>query len=240
MKKAFTMLELVFVIVIIGILALVIVPNTRSNPVNEAALQLISHIRYTQHLAMVNDTYNASDPQWYKSRWQLVFTFNNNFADNKPSYTIFLDGGAYGGNPTFGEIARNPENINQLMTGGYGANKLDIKDNDFAGMKKMNLGLTYGITSVSYTSPSCSNTSPTATYPSLRLSFDHLGRPIKGKNSSMSSPYNISIPFNPAKQRLITSDCHITITNGSETAIIKIVPETGFTCILDATGNNCI
>ncbi|MBA1433268.1 MAG: prepilin-type N-terminal cleavage/methylation domain-containing protein [Epsilonproteobacteria bacterium] len=45
MKKAFTMLELVFVIVVIGILAALILPRTKTNPV-QAAAQSICFPKY--------------------------------------------------------------------------------------------------------------------------------------------------------------------------------------------------
>ena len=73
MKKAFTLLELVFVIVVVGILAAVIIPSTRTNPVREAAIDLVSKIRYTQHLAMVDDKFDVGDPAWMQNRWQIVF-----------------------------------------------------------------------------------------------------------------------------------------------------------------------
>jgi len=76
MKKAFTMLELIFVIVVIGILAAVILPRTKTNPVQEAAVDLLSKIRYTQHLALVDDKYDASNTSWYKNRWQIQFNGN--------------------------------------------------------------------------------------------------------------------------------------------------------------------
>ncbi|MDQ7060006.1 MAG: type II secretion system protein [Sulfurimonas sp.] len=66
MKKAFTMIELIFVLVVVGILAAVILPRTKTNPLQEAAIQLLSHIRYTQHLALVDDVYDANDANWYK------------------------------------------------------------------------------------------------------------------------------------------------------------------------------
>ena len=82
MKKAFTMLELVFVIVVIGILAALILPRTKTNPVQESAVDLLSKIRYTQHLALVDDKYNSTTA-WYKDRWQIRFNGN--------AYTITSD-----------------------------------------------------------------------------------------------------------------------------------------------------
>ena len=65
MKKAFTMLELVFVIVIIGILAVVAMPSFQRDTLQEAGNQIISHIRYTQHLAMMDDKFNPADATWF-------------------------------------------------------------------------------------------------------------------------------------------------------------------------------
>jgi len=78
MKKAFTLLEFVFVIVIIGILAAAIIPNIKTNPVQEAKIQLVSHIRYAQHLGMMDDKFDASTSgaTWYKNLWQIAFSGN--------------------------------------------------------------------------------------------------------------------------------------------------------------------
>ena len=76
MKKAFTLIELVFVIVIIGILAAVIIPRMRTHPVAEAAVDLLAKIRYTQHLSIVNDKYDTSDATWFQDRWQISFATN--------------------------------------------------------------------------------------------------------------------------------------------------------------------
>ena len=97
MKKAFTMLELIMVIVIIGILAAVIMPRTASNDTAEAAVKLISDIRYTQHLAMVDDKFGATDANWYKKIWQIRFSGN--------TYSIVSDN-----NATF---AKNPIDKNK-------------------------------------------------------------------------------------------------------------------------------
>ncbi len=41
MKKAFTMIELIFVIIVIGILAVVVMPRSSSNKLQEAATQVL-------------------------------------------------------------------------------------------------------------------------------------------------------------------------------------------------------
>lgn len=70
-RYAFTMLELVFVIIIIAILAVLAIPNLRKQPLQEAGEQLANHIRYTQHLAMMDDVYDPSNPTWYLRRWSI-------------------------------------------------------------------------------------------------------------------------------------------------------------------------
>ncbi len=70
-KSAFTMMELIFVIIVIGILSAVFIPRFGQNKLSQAANQLISNIRYTQHLALMDDEYNATNPNWYQNRWAV-------------------------------------------------------------------------------------------------------------------------------------------------------------------------
>ena len=76
MKRAFTLIEMVFTVVIIGILSAIILPRVSATKVPEATTQLKSHIRYTQHLAMADDKYSASSSTWFKNGWQIRFTGN--------------------------------------------------------------------------------------------------------------------------------------------------------------------
>ena len=223
MKKAFTMIELVFVIVIIGILAATILPSTKTNPLQEAALQLVSHIRYTQHLAMVDDKYDPSRKDtagsiiWHKDRWQIAFS-DSNYTDNGWAYTIFSDTQGIAvsrGDAQESEVARNPENSQQIMTGGYSSTQaLDYRHVNFKGMKKLNLGKSYGVTSVIFGN-NCNT--------SQRIAFDYLGRPLQGDVSSMNDPYNTT-----GTQRLLTGICTITLGDGTNSEVISIVPETGY------------
>ena len=89
MKRAFTMLELIFVLVVIGILAAVIIPSTRTNPVAEASIDLLSKIRYTQHLALVDDKYNDTNATWVLNRWQIDFTTANQYTIQSNNGTLF-------------------------------------------------------------------------------------------------------------------------------------------------------
>ena len=74
MKRfGFTMMELIIVIVIGGILAAVMIPRLERDPTREAANQIVRHIQYTQHLAMVDDVYDATKPTWTNDRWTIVF-----------------------------------------------------------------------------------------------------------------------------------------------------------------------
>jgi len=72
--KAFTLLELVFVIVVIGILSAVFIPRIQSNHNAETAIKLINAIRNTQHKALSDDTFRGSEEEWYKQRWHILFS----------------------------------------------------------------------------------------------------------------------------------------------------------------------
>lgn len=228
MKHAFSMLELVFAIVVIGILSAIILPRTETNPTYEAAVQVLSHIKYTQHLAIIDDKFSINDPSWYKKRWQIVFGSNSN-SDNKPAYTIFSDIlNSSTGDPNEEEIAKNPQNNSQLMSGGYtGANALDINNDEFKGMPKMNLGLSYSIVDYELTD-GCSDS---------RIAFDHLGRPIKGRLGAASGGGNVEAY---ESDNLIQEPCYVKLKGLDTDVSIKIEPETGYACILKPNNSECI
>jgi len=225
MKKAFTLMELIFVIIVIAILSAVMIPNFENNSLKQAAQQVAADIRYTQHLAMINDRYNPQDlngtgsVKWYKTRWQILFSANAGSAESnggtpQVAYTVFSDNSNNStGNPDESEVAFVPGNPSHRMTGGYNSsNTLRYWHANFVGLKRMNLGIAYSISSVSF-SGTCGA--------STRLAFDYIGRPIKGNlrfdtNSYMNSD-------------LLTSDCNITLAHDNgDTIILTVKPETGY------------
>lgn len=212
MKKAFTLLEMVFVIVIIGIIATTVLSRTNSNSLREAALQVLSDIRYTQHLAMVDDKFNSTDSQWYRDMWQIQF--NKNVDTILWPYTIYCDTTRSSNANSDNEIAVNPLDKSKFMTGGSSGYASEAKDNHKR-TKNMALGDKYNITKVAISG--CGSTA-------LRITFDHLGRPISGNPNTSSS----------ALGRVIKgTDCKITLTHSSgDTIVIQIERETGYARIL--------
>lgn len=159
MKKAFTMLELVFVIVIIGIMSALMIPDMQSSKLREAAIQVISHIRYTQHLAMVDDKYDKSDTDWFKGRWQIKFSK----ADSMWGYAVFSDATSYNKSPDEVEIASNPASRSKKL---YGSG-----DNS---SKSLNLTSTFGISGVEMLD-GCAITEDAK----KMVAFDYIGRPLE-------------------------------------------------------------
>lgn len=232
MKKAFTMIELVFVVVIIGIMSAVISPNFQRATVKEAANQIVSHIRYTQQLALNDNKFDTTDPIWYKKRWQILFA-NTAGSDNEWAYTIYADASGATGYPNKTEIAKNPlDPTNKYLTGGYTTSSIAYKVGTSINpevTKEMNLGHKYGIKNIGVNigvvfSGGCSSANG-------KIFFDYIGRPMWGNpggTGGLTQKYTDS-----GVNRLIQIDCLITISNGniSQNETIVITPETGYAYI---------
>ncbi len=219
--KAFTILELVFVIVVAGILTIVFVPRFDRNNLQEAANQVISHIRYTQHLAMIDDVCNNKNTTWFKSRWQIKF-LKNSGSNNQWSYTVFSDwAGTHTGNPDKKEIAKNPIDSNRYLTGGTSGTYL-IQFTDKEATRELNIGNEYGIKEVKFGGGCRSNV--------RYISFDYLGRPFNSFPENL--PYEIP---SSGYHKLITSTCTIELCIDNsciDKIIIAIEPETGYAHII--------
>ena len=76
-QNAFTLIEIIIVIFVIGVLSITIMPRLERDPLREAVNQITRHINYTQHMAMVDDVYNASQRLWFKAMWRISFRSKN-------------------------------------------------------------------------------------------------------------------------------------------------------------------
>lgn len=235
MKKAFTLLELIFIIVVVGILAAVIVPNTHRSPLHEAAVQLVSHIRYTQHLAMIDDKFDANEPMWYRQRWEIAFST----AGGTESYYIFSDSpsniGAYDGNPganatyTDVEVAINPSKQDKYLIGVPFGSFDNLATQRLS--EELDIGNKYGIGDITVNGGGTGSNAN-------RILFDHLGRPYRGNTSSTSAAALSSSVDRVATSaifvKLCTNACvdPKTTANNTNEIVIKIEAETGYVHIL--------
>ena len=235
MKKSFTMLELIMVIIIIGILATVIIPRTDSNKLAQVAIQVLSDIRYTQHLAMIDDKFNPNITHWYRQRWQIAFST----ANSTRSYVIFSDSpslttGAYDSNPSANidytkvEVAKNPlDNFRYLI--GVANSNFDNSSTQRIS-PSLDIGKMYGIIDVKMSGGTSSTVK--------RILFDHLGRPYRGTGSSTAThPLDSSVDFvatSPILIKLCSKACvgnNRTVNSDTE-IIIAVEHETGYAHIL--------
>lgn len=165
-RRAFTMLELIFVIVIVGILSFIAASSFQRNTVQEATDKLVSHIRYAQHLAMVDDKFNPTLPNWFRNQWHIDIELDNNLW----VYSILS-----ANNPN--QYAKDPQNSTTFLSG----LSTVAQDNR---SKDLQLQAKFGITSITF-----SNTCLTANNATgFRLYFDYLGRPY-GNKSTATTPY---------------------------------------------------
>lgn len=197
--RAFTMIELVFVIVIVGILSVMIAPSFEGNKTREAADQVVSHIRYTQHLAMMDNKFDTNDATWYTERWHISFAVDPGTTTNQV-YWIMSDRDQSNTLTDPDDYATNPLDPTKRLTGDTGA----------AAFQTPELDLTdeYGITTVT-------NTCATNTG---RIFFDQQGRPYGDTTYPATAPY----------QNIIQAPCTITLSNGTDSEVIELQPETGY------------
>ena len=223
-KRAFTMIELIFVIVVVGILAAIMIPKLNRNASREAANQILTHIRYTQHLAMQDDKYEnfvSDNPvRWCRMRWGVAFnnTSLQKCSIDKPGvntwkYSVFFDKSLNGNINSESEVANDIYKSGKLLSGGWSGISTDSckKIN-----KELNLGKRFGITSVDF-KDGCSGMQT--------IIFDEMGRPMRVASTTSGGakrPYD----------RLLKKDCSITITDkrGNQTTI-TIEKESGFASI---------
>jgi len=211
-RKAFTMLELVFVIIVLGILAALAMPRMERDLRQEAADNILSAIRYTQHLALLDDKQKFNNAKWQRRFWRIYFGTCN----SQKFYAVGSDDnmdGSTNGRVDFNESALDPKNGKHIWAKDGDScegthSKNELSPNIFIGEK-------YGLDTISY-SGGCANS---------YIGFDHLGRPYDSNFTNSSTPDNAGY---------MTSDCNITFSSNSnafDDFSIIIEQETGYAYI---------
>lgn len=220
--NAFTMLELIFVIVVAGIIIALAMPRMDDSNLRQAADQVVRHIQYTQHLAMMDDKFDDGESNWFNRRWTLRFQPNVVFGgkpfNNAWTYTIFSDLPNFAGHhPDLNGMARNPLDTNKFLSGGYD-NTLSPEDS--RAMKELQLNKNFGIQNITFSGGCRANVQ--------YLHFDYLGRPMNSFPNN--APYET---VTPGWHKLLTARCIITLTDASGNNVqIGVEPETGYAHIL--------
>jgi len=198
-KSAFTMLELVFVIVVIGILAAVFIPRFERDDIGEAAYQIARHIRLAQHYALVEDRFNDAPAgvDWRETLWRITFVTSG----NKNCYRVFADRNG-GGSANNDEVAVDPLTKKRLNVGSTCSEGATVPDDIL-------LWKSYGVSSVDL-----GNGCDTGY---KNIAFDHLGRPGQVYNGTMNYlPSDCEIA-------ILTKNGHnATITVTRDTGFVKV------------------
>lgn len=213
-KNAFTMIELVFVIVVLGILAALAVPKLDRDRTQEAADSILADIRYTQHMAMADfrqQSIGTDANLWQKSFWQIKIESCGS------SSGLFVSVGAdknYHNGIELSEAAIDPSNGKPM----FWTNLASCASGEDLSSASENIFITkkFGVSAIS----GCGGVHS--------IGFDHLGRPHVGFSGSTSPTYS----------SYMSSTCTFAFTvNGGDSFSISILPETGHAFIVGQTGS---
>ncbi len=187
MKSAFSLLELAFVIVILGVvLGVAKFYFVADKNLALAAKQIQNDLAYTRNLALMQAAFRAFDTsvakdEWFKARWQVYFIRSKSATNDEQTYTIFLDKNG-DGNANLGknelnldrEIAVDILNAKKLMNSGQSG---VISKDDERANARFNIEKKFGVKAVEFRGACAGAT---------RVIFDEFGRlysPLKNANA---------------------------------------------------------
>lgn len=199
LKKAFTLIELIVAVIILGILATYTTQMLNRNHRAEAINHILSMVRYTQDLALHDSKHSRDSAYWQRSFWR--FEVNNCSGRNGLFYRIGTDKD-YNKGINRSETAIDPSNGKFTF---WDTRKSCPKNSTDAlnAQVSPNIFLTqrYGISSVNFSKCQIEKDGLSKSKAS-HIGFDNFGRPIKTYTWSTSPNYyghvvgDCSITFN--------------------------------------------
>ena len=72
-KKSFTIIEIIIVILILSVILTLAIPKSNNSKLKLAKEQILTHLKYTRYLAMLDDKFEHNNTEWFKKRWTLKF-----------------------------------------------------------------------------------------------------------------------------------------------------------------------
>lgn len=71
--KAFSLIELIFVVSIISLITYITLPKTQTNDLELITSRMVLYLKQTRHQAFIEDNYDHNDELWHKKRWSMKF-----------------------------------------------------------------------------------------------------------------------------------------------------------------------
>jgi len=211
-QTAFTMIELLLVIIVLGILTSLAIPRMDRDRSQEAADNILSSIRYTQHLALTDNKTDPFDTNWQQKFWMIRFVMDS--TGENSFYTVSSDTDK-SGTIHKAETAIDPSNGKYMYntTGATVTMDSDESPNIF-------IGNNYGINAINLNNSGCTT---------QHIAFDNLGRPHTGLKTTATG----TLAGNNYATYM-SNDCNMTfsfIDSSTDSFNIIIKKETGYAYI---------
>ena len=117
MKKAFSLLEVLLIILLLGFLYTAFIPKTQVNKIDEVANRLVLYLKQTRYKALINDKFDLNDEYWHKKRWTLKF-FNCRKNVGGIYYSIYSDKNT-SGHPSIEDSLKDSLNLKNIYSTNY-------------------------------------------------------------------------------------------------------------------------
>jgi type II secretory pathway pseudopilin PulG len=134
MKKSFSIIEVVVVLLLIAIVITLSIPKTSISKLQLATNKILIYLNYTRYTAMIDNKYSVDDNEWEKKRWTLKFQNCSNENDGL-YFVVYSD--QSGGTAHFKkkETLKDPLN-NKYLYSGYDCIPNDNESPDILLTKK--------------------------------------------------------------------------------------------------------
>ena len=187
-KSAFTMIELIFVIVVIGAVTGAAVSRADRDFRQDASTQILQDIRYTQHLALMDNKTDPFNTNWQSSLWTIQF----NSRDGGTVWMYYIGSNITGTDFSQNETAVDPLNGNNFFDDNDGVQ-------DPGESSRIFLTQNFGIVGISFNSTA---TGASGSNSAQHVGFDYMGRPHRGIVNGGGNSY----------ANIMHSDLNITFT----------------------------
>ncbi len=141
--KSFSLLELIFAILLIGIISSFFIFKNIDNSLDVATKRLLLYLKYTRHQALIDDKFDKDDSEWFRKRYSfrlrrcsgsgIYYTIHSDSDKNgyiKASETLDdpLSGKNIYSSNTCSENSSNSKYV--LLTKNFGIQNVDISCNE--------------------------------------------------------------------------------------------------------------